>query len=142
MQGRVARPSQGNALKPKETLGVAMIGQGFMGRAHSNAFQQVNRFFDTPYELSRRVICGRDPARLEDMCSRWGWQETETQWQAIIERKDIQVVDIATPNNLHAEIAIAAAEAGKIVLCEKPLAQNLDEAKRMAEAAKRVPNLV
>jgi predicted dehydrogenase len=76
------------------------------------------------------------------MCSRWGWQETETQWQAIIERKDIQVVDIATPNNLHAEIAIAAAEAGKIVLCEKPLARNLDEATRMAEAARRVPNLV
>ena len=119
-----------------------MIGQGFMGRAHSNAFQQVNRFFDTPYELRRKVICGRDAARLQDMASRWGWEETETQWQAIIERKDIQVVDIATPNNLHAEIAIAAAQAGKIVLCEKPLARNLEEAQRMAEAAKRVPNLV
>jgi predicted dehydrogenase len=129
-------------LKPRETLGVAMIGQGFMGRAHSNAFQQVNRFFDTPYELNRKVICGRDLARLQEMSSRWGWEETETQWQKIIARKDVQIVDIATPNQLHAEIAVAAAEAGKIVFCEKPLARNLDEAKRMAEAAKRVPNLV
>lgn len=129
-------------MKPKKTLGVAMIGQGFMGRAHSNAFQQVNRFFDTPYELKRKVICGRDAARLQEMSSRWGWEETETQWQNIIARKDVQIIDIATPNHLHAEIAVAAAEAGKIVLCEKPLAQNLDEAKRMAEAAKRVPNLV
>ena len=129
-------------MRPKQTLGVAMIGQGFMGRAHSNAFQQVNRFFDTCYELKRKVICGRDAARLKEMASRWGWEETETRWQNVIERSDIQVVDIATPNHLHAEIAIAAAEAGKIVLCEKPLARNLDEAKRMAESAKGVPNLV
>ena len=87
-----------------------MIGQGFMGRAHSNAFQQVNRFFDTPFDLKRKVICGRDAARLQEMASRWGWEETETQWQAVIDRKDIQVVDIATPNSLHAEIAIAAAQ--------------------------------
>src|SRR5580704_17503322 len=133
---------RGKVLKPKETLGVAMIGQGFMGRAHSNAFQQVNRFFDTPYDLKRKVVCGRDPIRLKDMASRWGWDETETQWQAAIERKDIQVVDIAAPNNLHAEIAIAAAKAGKIVLCEKPLARSLGEARRMAEATQLVPNLV
>lgn len=128
--------------KLKQTLNVAMVGQGFMGRAHSNAFQQVNRFFDTPYELNRRVICGREAVRLQDMASRWGWEETETQWRALIERKDIQIIDIAAPNNLHAEIAIAAARAGKIVLCEKPLARNLEEAKRMAEAARDVPNLV
>jgi len=128
--------------KPKQTLNVAMIGQGFMGRAHSNAFQQVNRFFDTPFDVKRKFICGRDAARLQDMASRWGWEETGTQWRAVIDRKDIQVIDIATPNSLHAEIAIAAAEAGKIILCEKPLARNLEEAKRMAEAAKRAPNLV
>lgn len=128
--------------KPKQTLNVAMIGQGFMGRAHSNAFQQVNRFFDTPFDVKRKLICGRDAARLQEMASRWGWEETETQWRAVIDRKDIQAVDIATPNSLHAEIAIAAAKAGKIVLCEKPLARNLEEAKRMADAAKQVPNLV
>jgi predicted dehydrogenase len=119
-----------------------MIGQGFMGRAHSNAFLQVNRFFETPYELVRKVICGRDSERLKDMASRWGWQEVETDWRAIIDRSDIQIIDIATPNHLHAEIAIAAAKAGKMVLCEKPLARNLEEARRMAEAAENVPNLV
>lgn len=113
-----------------------------MGRAHSNAFQQVNRFFDTPYDLELKVICGRDQARLSDMARRWGWKEVATQWPAIIERKDIQVVDIATPNHLHAEIAIAAAGAGKIVLCEKPLAMNLEQGRRMVEAVRRVPNLV
>jgi predicted dehydrogenase len=128
--------------KAKESLGVAMIGQGFMGRAHSNAFLQVNRFFDTPYELKMKVICGRDQANLNDMADRWGWDETETQWQAILDRKDVQVIDIAAPNHLHAEIAIAAAKAGKIVLCEKPLARNYAEARRMAESASQVPNLV
>jgi predicted dehydrogenase len=128
--------------KPKQTLGVAMIGQGFMGRAHSNAFLQVNRFFDTRFELKRKVVCGRDAARLQDMASRWDWEETSTNWRSVIDRKDIQIVDIATPNNLHAEIAIAAAQAGKIVLCEKPLARNLEEAASMAQAAKHVPNLV
>lgn len=121
---------------------MGMIGHGFMGRAHSNAFQQVNRFFDTPYDLRRKLVCGRDAARLSEMASRWGWEETETRWEAVVERKDVQIVDIAGPNNLHSEIAVAAAQAGKIVLCEKPLARNLDEAKRMAEAASHVPNLV
>src|SRR5215469_8148915 len=119
-----------------------MIGQGFMGRAHSNAFLQVNRFFETPYELARKVICARDPEKLKGMATRWGWDEIETDWRAIIDRSDIQIVDIATPNHLHAEIAIAAAQAGKMVLCEKPLARNLEEARRMAEAVEDVPNLV
>jgi predicted dehydrogenase len=126
----------------KARLGIGMIGQGFMGRAHSNAFLQVNRFFETPYELTRKVICGRDPEKLKGMASRWGWDEIETDWRAIIDRSDIQIVDIATPNYLHAEIAIAAAKAGKMVLCEKPLARNLEEARRMAEAVEDVPNLV
>ena len=126
----------------KEILNVAMIGHGFMGRAHSNAFQQVNRFFDVPYDVRRKVICGRDHSRLEAMATRWGWEELETHWPAILERKDIHVVDIATPNVLHAEIAIAAAQAGKIVFCEKPLAMSVDEGQRMVAAAKAVPNLV
>jgi len=119
-----------------------MIGQGFMGRAHSNAFLQVSRFFDTPYDLKMKIVCGRDKTRLEEMARRWNWDETATDWRAVLERNDVDVVDIATPNNLHAEMAIAAASAGKIVLCEKPLARNLDEATRMAEAASKVPNLV
>ncbi|HEY6936817.1 MAG TPA: Gfo/Idh/MocA family oxidoreductase [Terriglobales bacterium] len=126
----------------KKTLNVAMIGQGFMGRAHSNAFHQVGHFFDTPFELRRKVICGRNRETLDAMAARWCWEETATEWQAVVERKDIDVVDIATPNNLHAPLALAAAKAGKILLCEKPLAMSVAEAEQMAAAARRVPNLV
>jgi len=92
-------------------LNVAMVGHGFMGRAHSNAFQQVGRFFDIPYDLRRKVICGRNLAKLESMAAQWSWEETSDDWRAVIERRDVDVVDICTPNNLHAPIAIAAAEA-------------------------------
>jgi predicted dehydrogenase len=126
----------------KKTLNVAMIGSGFMGRVHSNAFHQVGHFFDSSYDLHRKMICGRDRAKLESMASKWGWQETETDWQKVVNRPDIQVVDIAVPNALHAPIAIAAAKAGKIVLCEKPLAMSLKEAEKMAEASQTVANLV
>jgi predicted dehydrogenase len=119
-----------------------MIGQGFMGRAHSNAFHQVSRFFDIPYDLKMKAICGRDRPRLEAMAAKWGWENTDTEWQAIIERKDVDIVDIVTPNYLHAEIAIGASRAGKIVLCEKPLARNLTEATSMVEAIGRGPSLV
>lgn len=129
-------------MSTKKTLNVAMIGQGFMGRAHSNAYQQVNHFFDTNFNLNLKVICGRDWERLQGVASQWGWGETETDWQKLIDRKDVDLIDIGTPNNLHAEIAIAAAEAGKIVLCEKPLAMNVAEAERMVSAVKGKPNLV
>jgi predicted dehydrogenase len=119
-----------------------MIGQGFMGRAHSNAFHQVSRFFDIPYDLRLKAIAGRDATRLEAMAAQWGWESTETRWQSVVERDDVDLIDIVTPNHLHAEIAIAAAKAGKTVLCEKPLARNLEEATRMAEAVGRVANLV
>src|SRR5689334_13018170 len=109
----------------RKTLNVAMIGHGFMGRAHSNAFHQVNHFFDTAYDLKLKVICGRDQAKLQPMAARWGWEETAADWRSVIERKDIDIVDVGTPNNLHAEISIAAAKAGKIVLCEKPLAMSV-----------------
>ena len=124
------------------TLRVALIGQGFMGRAHSNAYRQVKHFFDVPFDLDCRVICGRNRAGLEAMASRWGWSETATDWCAVVERGDIDVVDIATPNALHAEIALAAAAAGKIVLCEKPLACTLDDATRMAAAVRGRPSMV
>jgi len=123
-------------------LNLAMIGSGFMGRAHSNAFHQAGRFFDIPYELRLRIVCGRKPETVEDFARRWGWEEVQTDWQSVVTRKDVDVVDIGVPNHLHAAIAIEAAKAGKIVLCEKPLAMNLPEAKRMAEAARKVPTLV
>src|SRR5581483_2891391 len=127
---------------PKQILNIAMIGSGFMGRLHSNAFHQVGHFFDSSYDLHRKAICGRDRSKLEAMASKWGWEEIETDWQKVVARSDIQIVDVAVPNALHAPIAIAAAKAGKIVLCEKPLAVSVEEAEQMAEAAKNIPNLV
>ena len=99
-------------------------------------------FYDLPYRLRRTLLCGRDAASLAAMAERWGWEETATDWRAAIDRKDIDAVDIALPNHLHAPAAIAAAQAGKIVLCEKPLALSLDEARAMVEAARGVPTLV
>jgi predicted dehydrogenase len=134
-----------NMTKPttsKQKLNVAMIGSGFIGKVHSNAFRQVGHFFQLPYELNLKVICGRNRSRLEAAASQWGWEEAETDWRLVVNRKDIDVVDIAVPNALHAPIAIAAADARKIVFCEKPLATSLEEAERMAEALRGIPNLV
>jgi len=128
--------------KPGPKLNIAMIGCGFMGRAHSNAFRQVGCFFDLPYELKLKVVCARQREAVENFATRWGWEETETDWQAVVARKDIDVIDVGAPNYLHAPIAIEAAKAGKIVLCEKPLAMNLPEAERMAEAARNLPTLL
>lgn len=119
-----------------------MVGHGFIGRVHSNAFHQVGHFFASPHQLRCRVVCGRERTSLESMASAWGWEEVETDWRRVVDRDDIQIVDIATPNSLHAPIAMAAAEAGKIVLCEKPLATSLSEAEAMAEAVRDLPNLV
>src|SRR5216683_1829615 len=129
-------------MSARKKLNVCMIGHGFMGRAHSNAFHQVGRFFDLPYELQLKVICGRDRPKLDSMAGQWGWEEVETEWESAIGRKDVDIVDICTPNYLHAPIAIAAAQAGKIVFCEKPLAISVEESKRMAQAARNVPTLV
>jgi predicted dehydrogenase len=126
----------------KRKLNIAMIGSGFIAKVHSNAFRQVGHFFDIPYEVSCKVICGRNPAKLEKAASQWGWGGVETEWQKIVARKDIDAVDIAVPNALHSAIAIAAAEAGKTVLCEKPLASSFEEAERMTKAVQHVPNLV
>ncbi len=126
----------------RKKLNVAMIGSGFMGKVHSNAFRQVGHFYDVPYELHLKAVCGRDRAKLEASATQWGWEEAETDWRKLVDRKDIDVIDVAVPNALHAPIAIAAAEAGKIVLCEKPLATSLEEAERMAKALRQVPHLV
>jgi len=126
----------------QRVLRVGLIGQGFMGRAHSNAWRQVKHFFDIPFELDLRVICGRDRSRLEQMAATWGWREVSTDWQAVVDRADIDVVDIAAPNALHAPVALAAARAGKIVACEKPLAVSVEEADGMVQAARGRPSMV
>lgn len=126
----------------KQKLRVALIGQGFMGRAHSNAWRQVGHFFDLPYEVETQVICGRNEDGLAKMASTWGWRETSADWRRVVDRPDVDVVDIAVPNVLHAEMALAAAAAGKIVLCEKPLAVSVEESARMEAAVRGRPNMV
>lgn len=113
-----------------------------MGKAHSNAYHQVEHFFDLPCRIRRRLLVGRNPETLAAMAARWGWEETATDWRSAIERKDIDAIDIALPNHLHVEVAIAAAQAGKIVLCEKPLAVSLAQAEQMAAAARGVRTMV
>jgi predicted dehydrogenase len=113
-----------------------------MGKAHSNAYVQAPHFLDLPYRIVRKVICGRDGAALSAMADRWGWEETATDWRAVIDRKDIDAVDICLPNHMHGPVAIAAAQAGKTILCEKPLALSLSEAQAMADAARSVKTLV
>ncbi len=126
----------------KQKLNMAMIGSGFIAKAHSNAFRQVGHFFPSPFEFRLKVVCGRNRAKLDAMVSQWGWEEISTEWHEVVNRRDVQVVDIAVPNALHAPIALAAAEAGKMVLCEKPLAVSLEEATRMARALQHLPNMV
>ncbi|GAA2057743.1 Gfo/Idh/MocA family protein [Leifsonia soli] len=118
-------------------LRVAMIGYGFMGAAHSQGWRTAPRFFDLPAEPVMSVIVGRDTVRVEDARRRFGWQRAETDWRAVIDDPDIDVVDICTPGDSHAEIAIAALDAGKHVLCEKPLANTVAEAEAMTAAAER-----
>jgi predicted dehydrogenase len=126
----------------RKQLNTAMVGNGFIARAHSNAFNQVGRFFDVPFELNLKVVCGRNQAKLDAFARQWGWTETAIDWSATVTRNDIDIVDIAVPNALHAPIALAALEAGKTVFCEKPLTMTPDEAQKMAAAARSLPNLV
>jgi predicted dehydrogenase len=123
-------------------LNIALIGYGFMGRAHSNAYRQAACFFDIPFDLNLKVVCGRNQTKLDRMASDWGWEGTATNWEQVVTRPDIDAVDICTPNYLHEPIATAAAKAGKIVLCEKPLANSVEEAERMTAAARDVPTMV
>jgi predicted dehydrogenase len=114
-----------------------MIGIGFMGAAHSQGWRVAPRFFDLSSEVEMAVLAGRDAGRTEAAATKWGWAETVTDWRSLLTRDDIDVIDIVTPGDTHAEIAIAALEAGKHVLCEKPLANTVEEAERMAEAAEK-----
>ncbi len=128
----------------KKSLRIGLIGYGFMGRAHSNAYAKVGNFFDSEYQLVRQAVCARDEEKARQFASRWGYASVETDWRKLIARDDIDLIDIAVPNNLHAEMAIAAAKAGKMILCEKPLAMNSKEAEKMVAAVEKakVPNMV
>jgi predicted dehydrogenase len=117
-------------------LNIALIGHGFMGRAHSNAWRQVRSFFDVPYEPVLKVICGRNEGELIKAANKFGWQEHSTSWEEVIGREDIDVVDICAPGDMHLPIALAAAASKKIIFCEKPLANTVAEAKQMLEAAR------
>ena len=123
--------------KPKR-LNVALIGYSFMGKAHSHAYRDVSMFFpNTGTEPVMKVICGRNKQAVRQAADEFGWQEHDTSWRRVVAREDIDVVDICTPGNEHARMAIAALNAGKHVICEKPLANNLKEAREMQKAAKR-----
>src|SRR6266481_110841 len=128
----------------KKTLNIGVVGYGFMGRTHSNAFLQAPRFFDVPYQPVLKAVCARNPERLKSFAETWSYESTETDWRKLVERPDIDLIDIASPNDTHAEIAIAAAKAGKMVMCEKPLGRNAAEAETMVAAveAAGVPNMV
>jgi predicted dehydrogenase len=125
-------------------LNIGLIGCGFMGRTHSNAFGKVNNFFDLDYKPVLKAVCARTPANARAFAEKWGFESFETDWRKLISRPDIDLIDIAAPNDAHAEIAIAAAKAGKMILCEKPLSMDAKEGLAMTRAVEKakVPNMV
>jgi len=128
----------------KKLLNIGMIGYGFMGRTHSNAYRKVNNFFDLEYQPVLKAACARNQEKAQAFADTWGYESIESDWRALVARDDIDAVDICTPNNLHKEIAIACAEAGKMILCEKPLSMDTAEGEEMCAAveAAGVPNIV
>src|SRR5262245_21863198 len=127
-----------------KNLNIGLVGYGFMGRTHSNAFLQAPRYFDLPYKPVLKVLCARNADRAKALAANWGYESIETDWRKLVERKDIDLIDIASTNDTHHDIAIAAAKAGKMVMCEKPLGRNAVEARAMVEAveAAKLPNAV
>jgi predicted dehydrogenase len=125
-------------------LNIGIIGYGFMGRTHSNGYAKAPHFFSLAQKPVLKAACGRDKDKLKAFADQWGYESTETDWRKVVERKDIDVIDICTPNNSHCEIAVAAAAAGKMILCEKPLAMTGAEGLKMVEAVEKakVPNMV
>jgi predicted dehydrogenase len=128
----------------KKKLNIGLIGRGFMGRAHSNAYRKVNQFFNLDYEPVLKCASSRNQDKLKVFAENWGWEGCETDWRKVIGRDDIDLIDICVPNHLHCEIALAAARAGKIIACEKPLAMNAEEGRTMVKAIERSgkPNMV
>jgi myo-inositol 2-dehydrogenase/D-chiro-inositol 1-dehydrogenase len=127
-----------------KNLNIGLVGYGFMGRTHSNAFLQAPRFFDLPMKPVLKAICSRNADRARAFAANWGYESVESDWRKLVERKDIDLIDIASPNDTHQEIAIAAARAGKMVMCEKPLGRTAAEAQAMVDAVEKagVPNSV
>ena len=125
-------------------LNIGMIGYGFMGRAHSNAYKTVSNFFETEHKPVLKAVCARNEVAVKAFAKTWGYESIETDWRALIARDDIDAVDICVPNNLHKEIALAAAKAGKMILCEKPIAMNVAEGEEMCQAVEKagVANMV
>jgi predicted dehydrogenase len=122
---------------PKPTLTVALIGYQFMGKAHSNAYRQAGRFFDLPMEIRMKTICGRTEPAVREAADRFGWEGHATDWRAVVADPEVDVVDVSTPGDSHAEIACAAADAGKVVFCEKPIGNTLAEAEAIRDAVAR-----
>jgi predicted dehydrogenase len=125
-------------------LNIGLIGCGFMGRTHSNASRKVSNFFDLEYQPVLKAVCDIDESRVKAFAAKWGYESCETDWRKLIARKDIDLVDITVPNDMHREVAVAAAKAGKMILCEKPLARSAQEGLAMVQAVEKagVPNMV
>jgi len=123
---------------------IGLIGYQFMGKAHSNAYRQVSRYFDLPCTLDMHTLCGRNEAAVTKAAAKLGWKHVETDWRKVVANPDIDIIDISTPGNSHVEIALAAAAAGKAVFCEKPIGNTVAEAHAMLEAVQRhtVPHAV
>lgn len=121
-----------------------MIGYGFMGRTHSNAYKRLNDFFDVEHRPVLKAVCARDRTKAEEFAGVWGYERVETDWRALVEADDIDLVDIGAPNHVHKDIAVAAAQAGKMIVCEKPLAMSVAEAEEMVAAVEKagVANMV
>ncbi len=125
-------------MSKKKPLNIGLVGYGFMGRTHSNGYKRVNDFFpDLAHRPVLKAVCGRTEARTKAFAEQWGFESHETNWRKLIKRDDIDAIDICTPNDQHAKLAIAAAEAGKMVLCEKPLARTAKEANPMVAAVEK-----
>lgn len=122
----------------KKELRIGLIGTGFMGRTHSNGYNRVPNFFpELAYTPVLKAVCSRNAEKVQAFADQWGYESVETDWKAVVARDDIDAIDICTPNDTHAEIAIAAAEAGKMILCEKPLSRNIEEGQKMVDAAEK-----
>ncbi|MFL6569625.1 MAG: Gfo/Idh/MocA family protein, partial [Chthoniobacterales bacterium] len=124
-------------MKTRRTLAVGLVGYAFMGKAHSNAWRQAPRFFELPAEVRMKTICGRNAAAAGRAATRFGWENAVSDWRRVVDDPEIDMVDISTPNDTHRDIAIAAARAGKAIICEKPLGLDVVECEEMLAAVRK-----
>ena len=128
----------------KKALNIGMVGYGFMGRTHTNGYKRANDFFELEHRPVLQAACGRDVAKTKAFADQWGWQSVESDWRRLVERDDMDAIDICTPNDSHMEIALACIKHGKMILCEKPLALDGKQGEAMVKAVEKakLPNLV